>query len=512
MRYVRPTDFKLNPRHEIPLLDAVVKEWSISRYTFTEEEALRKIWDTGEDVRLREDTRFWEIEGTNHFQLAAHKLANELLADRLWQGVWDGNNLEFELEKLDFIEHVSFHIFCKADPRFVFKHEQLSLIASPLVVFEQSVQNELNRIAADLLQYHLEHNSPLDTRQLIQTVLRISSELPITEDEVDEMVSWLYTRSEWSEIGRGLWFPTELITTAEKPERMKVLSVGGSGEHVIVNQSVFEEESASSATKAISETNNQDPPVERHPDSSVSWTHVLRTVHLLGNYLPVPVGARFRYPRFVGRTGPLAISTVFHDLGSEGFLWLDRKHNRFFGEFIAETIQWEEAGRKLLIEWKPEGVVIKLGEVDREIQSEELRHLDPEALRDLRMGKGESYRQSLIAILKQTNSGLNFRNLYEQLVQRQKHKANRGSIRAVLSQSPEFVCKDSVWQWHEVKDAATEFRRRIVLADLAASSKTDLNDLASVAEAVAEKIRETLQDRDLQGAPELRRHPRSYIG
>src|SRR5919206_1306991 len=152
MRYVRPTDFKLNPRHEISLLDAVVKERSTSRYTFTEEDALQKIWTTGEDIRLREDTRFWEIEGTNHFQLVEHKLANEQLADRLWQGVWDGTDLESELEKLDTAQPTSFHVFCKADPRFVEIRNQLRLTATPILVFEEP---ELNGIAGELLKYHL---------------------------------------------------------------------------------------------------------------------------------------------------------------------------------------------------------------------------------------------------------------------------------------------------------------------------------------------------------------------
>lgn len=483
MRYVRPTDFKLNPRQEILLLDAVVKEWSTSRYTFTEEEALRNIWAIGEDIRLREDTRFWEIEGTDHFQLAEHKLANELLVDRLWQGVWDGTDLDRELEKLDSTLPGSFHVFCKADPRFVETKSELRLAPSPLVVFEEAIQTELNRIAGELLKYHLEHNSPLHTLQLIETVLRINSEVPIAEDQVDQMVSWLYTRSEWSEIGRGLWFPTELIPPVEKPPRIRVLSVEGSGQHTTVSELFIEEETESSTKTATV------PIVERLPDSTVSWTHVLRTVHLLGNYVPVPLGARFRYPRLVGRSGPLAISTLFHDLGQEGFLWLDRDHNRFFGEFLAEMVQWEEAGRKLLIDWKPEGVVIRLGEVDCEVQEKESRQLDPEALRELRLGRGESYRQSLMAILKETESGLSFRDLYERLALRQDRKASRGSIRAVLSQSPEFVCQNSLWTWRAVETAATDFRRRMVLADLMANSNANLTDLGSMAEAVAGRIR-----------------------
>ena len=469
MRYVRPIDFKLNPRREISILDAVVKERSTYRYTFSEEDALQKLWSDGEDIRLREDTRFWEIEGTDHFHLAEHKLANEVLADRLWQGVWDGTDLEPELVKLDSLHAPGFHVFCTADPRFVFEQKQLTLGAASTIAFEEAIQAELNTVAIRLLEYHRENNSHLNTRQLIETVLRINSDILVAEDDVDKMTSWLNTRAEWTEVGRGLWLPTELVPQIEKLPDIRVLSVGGNGEKVTADEWLIEQSTESSHTKIDRADRGNEPPVERHPDSSVSWTHVLRTIHLLGNYLPVPTGARFRYPRFVGRDGPLIVSTLMHDTGREGFLWLDRNHNRFFGEFVAETIQWEEAGRKLLINWKPEGVVVSLGDIDCEVQLEERRHLDPNALRDLRLGRGESYRQSLVAILREQEAGLNFRSLYERIVVRQNHHPSRASIRAVLSQSPEFFCNESLWKWREIDGAANEFRKRLVLADLANS-------------------------------------------
>jgi len=93
----------------------------------------------------------------------------------------------------------------------------------------------------------------------------------------------------------------------------------------------------------------------------------LRTIHLHIAYLPVPTGARFRYPRFVGRTGPLAILTVIHETGQEGFVWLDREHHRFFGDFLRAAIEWDEAGRRLHLCWSPEAVVITHGELDNEV-------------------------------------------------------------------------------------------------------------------------------------------------
>ena len=59
MRYVRPREYPLTPRLPIDLLDAIVERYQHSRRTFTEEEALAEVWASGEDIRRREDRRFW---------------------------------------------------------------------------------------------------------------------------------------------------------------------------------------------------------------------------------------------------------------------------------------------------------------------------------------------------------------------------------------------------------------------------------------------------------------------
>jgi len=173
VRYVRPENYRLNPRQEIHLLDAVVNARAASRYTFTEEEALAEVWASGEDVRLREDSRFWEIEGTGHFQLAQHSHGNEILADRLWHGVWDGSDVESELQRLDEADAGSFHVFCPADPRFIPHDGRLALAACPTVSFTEQVRVALDTLAGDFLRYHLEGGVPLSTRQFIELLLRV---------------------------------------------------------------------------------------------------------------------------------------------------------------------------------------------------------------------------------------------------------------------------------------------------------------------------------------------------
>jgi hypothetical protein len=491
MRYVRPVNFRLNPRQEISLLDPVVTARSGLRYTFTEEEVLTAVWASGEDVRLREDTRFWELEGNGQFQLAQHALANEILADRLWDAVWDGTNLELELRRLDELESGSFHVFCPADPRFIISDDAMVLASSPTISFPEPILKTLDDLAGNLLTHHTENRTPLNTRRLIELILRIKDDIPVEEDDVDRMESWLCQRPEWTEIARGLWLPTDLVPLLPKPGVVRVWRiVGDSDKDVSIEECELVESSDDDGVQSGDcVLRLPDPPVERHPDSVISWTHVLRTVHILGNYLPVPTGARFRCPRFVGH-GVVAITALSHETGREGFFWLDREHHRFFGELLGEIIDWQEAGRKVSITWRPEGIVVRLGEVDWEVQHEEQRHIDPQSLYELRFGRGESYRQSLTTILREREQGLDFRTLYEKLVKLQEHEPSRSSIRAVLSQSPEFFYQDSGWHWRSVEGAAEVFRRRLVLTSLATGSQMPLDDLGTLADAVAARIRE----------------------
>src|SRR5207249_3560701 len=75
---------------------------------------------------------------------------------------------------------------------------------------------------------------------------------------------------------------------------------------------VTEDDSEQSAPVVAAE-----PPIARDVDATVSWTQALRAVHLQGGFAPVPANARFRYPRFVGNSGPLALRAVVQETGQE---------------------------------------------------------------------------------------------------------------------------------------------------------------------------------------------------
>jgi hypothetical protein len=489
MRYVRPREFRHNPRQPIAALDAVVQAFEKARFTFDEAAALGEAWRAGEDIRLREDPRFWELERLGHFHLSQHRLANDLLATRLWQGVWDGRDVARELATLDAAHPDQFHVFCQHDPRFGEKDEQLFLVARPRVELPPNIQTTLDAAAKPLLQRHRDLGKPLTTLQVREHLDVLSVTVPEMDDVLDTIEGWLRQRPEWTEVARNLWLPTDLVPALEPPKPFRVLRVRGRDADPTIEMKAIDivDETNSHASEELLVL--PDPPVERHPDSSITWTHVLRTIHLHGWYLPVPVAARFRYPRFVGVAANVIQHCILYDSGREGLMWLDRDHNRFFGEVLRELLEWEEAGRKLHLYWRPEAVVIRRGEIDQDVHEEECRHLDPKTLLELRLGKGESYRQALVSILRSSAQGLDFSSLCAELAKRQGHRPSRATIRTVLYQSPGFILKDGSWCWSDVPNSARQFRRRITLSAMTRDGERTSN-LAEFARAVENAIKE----------------------
>jgi len=347
----------------------------------------------------------------------------------------------------------------------------------------------LDSLEERLLEEHVSHGLPKSTNSLLDLLTRIDSGFEPPDDPIDHLEGWLDSRQEWTEIAQGLWLPTGLVPPLVRPRPFRVRPVKG-GPAAGLESS----ERNGDELRALGESPNSyepypDPPVERHPDSSVSWTHTLRTLHIDAAYLPVPSAARFRYPRFVGRFGPLAIKAVHHETGLEGYFWLDRDHNRFFGDMIQSLVEWEEAGRRLYLRWGPQALVISLGEIDRDVQAEEVRHVDPDALNRLRRETGESYRQSLIEVLK-VNGQIPFRQLYEALAVRVGHRPSRHSLRAILSASPDFMVSGKTWEWHETAGADRSFRRAVVLSSLGLDPNAESLDVAQLAQAAAERATE----------------------
>lgn len=489
MRYARYKDYRLNPRQPIDLLDVIAARLSNERFTFTEETALEDVWRSGEELRLREDSRFWEIEAVGHFQLAAHKLANDDLTDRLWQGVWDGKDVVSELKRLDELEPDAFHVFCPVDPRFVEHDARLILAACPNVPIPEQTKIILDTTAEELLAAHRQSGALLTTSQLHELLAKLKPDLVLEAIEILE--GWLCSREEWAEIARGLWLPSDLVPSLDEPRIFRVLRIAQTETGLALTQECeVSEVDKPSPTDSRCIIRLHDPPVEREANAAVAWIHTLRAIHLRSCYLPVPTEARYRYPRFVGHNNaqPIVVKALAFDTGHEGHIWLDRIHHRFFGEMLSEIIEWEEAGRKLHIHWHPEAVSIRLGEIDEEVQREEERHIDAEALHELRNGRGESYRQTLAGILRDQENGLSFREVYEEACSRQQHLPSKGTIRAVLGQSPEFSHANGLWSWRDTPNGARSLRQQIIIGEASLESGKPLQTLDDLASAISDTL------------------------
>ena len=177
----------------------------------------------------------------------------------------------------------------------------------------------------------------------------------------------------------------------------------------------------------------------------VSWTFPLRTIHLLEGFLPVPAVARSAYPpRGVGEGDREVLRGLWYDSDEHLWLWLDRSHDRLYGPDLVQKLEWLEAGDLLRVQWTPEIVALRLAGHDDEVQREEERLVDPQALKALRGGVGESYRQSLQAILSEKADGLTFAQVVQALRERQGHDVSRNTVRAILYAGG-FLHQNNCW-------------------------------------------------------------------
>jgi hypothetical protein len=430
------------------LLDTAVKRLSTSRRTFTAEEALAEVWEDGFDISLQADPqeRFvlaYEADGKHprQWRLATQALANNRLLDALKSGAWDGQDLDAELARLDAEDHTHY-IYCPADPRFTTRpngtleaaDHEYNLTLSP------ETQTAFDALGQKLLeQWHNEGDTPLTVLQVTELVGNLGW------PEASERNGWLLVRAwllEWTEVarvGQNYWVPMRSLPKEPEHTRLQVLPVTsqtssvepldlGQGETVI-SDAPGSSERESSPTIGKSQVVHSKEVVAH----AVSWTYPLRTVHLLEGFIPVLSTARSAYPpRVVGEGDRAVLKGLWYDNAEQMWLWLDRNQDRLYGPNLAHQLAWREAGDLLRVEWRPEVIVLRIVGHDDEVQREEMRLVDPQTLKTLRGGLGESYRQSLQAILMEKTEGLTFLQVVKALRERQGHDVPRGTVRALL--------------------------------------------------------------------------------
>ena len=484
------------------LLDTAVKRLSTYRRTFTAEEALAEVWEDGFDISLQADPqeRFvlaYEADGKHprQWRLITQALANNRLLDALKSGAWDGQDLDTELARLDAEDHTHY-IYCPADPRFTTRPDgtleaadhEYNLTLSP------ETQAELDALAQKLLeQWHNQGDTPLTVLQVTELVGNLGWPEAGGRNGWQLVRAWLLEWTEVARVGQDYWIPTRSLPKEPEHTRLQVLPVTSQPPPVESPQGeAVPPETPGSSEQEASPTIGKSQVIHSKEvvAHAVSWTFLLRTIHLLEGFIPVPSTARSAYPpRVVGEGDRAVLKGLWYDNAEQMWLWLDRTQDRLYGPDLAHQLAWREAGDLLRVEWRPEVIVLRIVGHDDEVQREEMRLVDPQTLKTLRGGLGESYRQSLQAILLEKTEGLTFLQVVKALRERQGHDIHRGTVRALLYAGG-FIQRKGHWFAAPQDQSAKRKLRDALAGTLVHQEKTE-----EVAEATAgsEQLRKKVQ-------------------
>jgi hypothetical protein len=491
------------------LLNAAIARLRSWRRTFTEEEALASLWEAGYEVSPAIDPHFVlarESDGTHprQWRLADQPLVNDRLLGELRAGQWDGRDLDTELARLDSVDHVHY-VFCPLDPRFTrsadgtlepAEHERT-------IILPASVTAVFNALGPTLLVcWRKAGASPWTLRQVTETLGALGW------SEAGERESWLLVRAwllGWPQItrvGADYWVPAEQVPQGPSRTRLHVLPVYTATTHAepaicrLPEVLPAPEDSQPAILPGMPAPMN----VELEP-RGVNWVVPLRTVHIVEGFLPIPPPARSAYPPSqAGEGDAVVLLGRWFDTGERLWLWLDRAHDRLFGIELTNQLAWCEAGDLLHIEWTPEVVVLRLAGHNREIQYEETRLIDVQALAELRGGLGESYRRSLQAILSELPDGLTFKDIVAALRERQGHTVHSGTVRALLYAGG-FVRHQGRWCAAPAQEAAARTLRAAIVAALVPEEQsesfrqppTSLQSLHTLAQAIHSRLSDLIR-------------------
>ncbi len=427
------------------LLDEAVARLSASRYTFTEEEALQPIWERGYDLSPQSDPRerfvlAYEADGKHprQWRLSTQALANNRLLDALRSGAWDGHDLEAELKRLDTEDQVHY-VFCPSDSRFATLPDG-TLEPADLernIVLNPETRAELDAFGSRLMeQWHAEDAKPLTVLQITERLGALGWPAASARNGWLLVRAWLLGWSEVSRVGQDYWIPSDHIPKGPQRTRLQVLPISSGSMPMETSDTIFVPSSLpDSPEHKTAPTLSKTPliPGKTAQATTESWTYPLRTIHLLEGFVPVPPHVRGAYPpRAIGEGDREVLRGLWYNDDGSLWLWLDRVQDRLYGPDLAQKLAWLEAGDVLQGQWTPDVVVLRITGHDEEVQREEFRLVDPQALKALRGGIGETYRQSIQAILAENVEGLTFAQVVRALRERQGHDVHHGTVRTLL--------------------------------------------------------------------------------
>ncbi|MGH2496814.1 MAG: hypothetical protein ACRDIV_19090 [Ktedonobacteraceae bacterium] len=432
------------------------------RFTFTEEEVLKPLWGEGEDIRLREDSRFEVVvlphqPGIIQWRLSVQTVANAALHDLLVDESWDGQDLRTCLERLDEAQGTPWHVFCLHDQRFLLVKDKqglhsLSLNADksrPELTLEQ--KSTIERVAPQLLTIVAQNSKkPWSTTSIMEELKSLCGESNALNACVPAVFeNWLLTQETWVRVGVDTWLPRSEIPILEKRHRYAVLPVSQAenSRNLSIPEMVDEHILTQDTIQAVEELIGPKDEEINFPNTSVHWRLILRTVHLNEGIVPVPKQARTLYPHARKLSNNIALAGIWFMDASEMTVWLDRVNHQLYGNDLQEQLAFLEAGTVLEVTLTTTSIVFGTRGVDQQVAEEEARLVDLTDLAQRRSAVLESYRGSLRTILAQYNYPLRFQELYEELCSRQQHQPNSASIRSILSSSPEFIFLKVEGKW-----------------------------------------------------------------
>lgn len=432
------------------------------RFTFTEEEVLKPLWDEGEDIRLREDSRFQAVvlphqPRITQWYLSVQIVANSALYELLVDERWDGQDLRTCLEQLDEAQGASWHIFCLHDQRFLLSEDKQGVYSLSLstdkskqeLTLEQ--KSTIERVAPQLLMVVMQnYKKPWSTASIMEELKRLSEESKVLDACVPAALeNWLLTQEAWVRVGVDIWVPKGEIPRIEKRHRYAVLPVysAENNRNIAIPEVENEHILTQNAIQTVEELTDTEAQETYFPNNSVRWRVSLRTVHINEGSIPIPKQARTLYPHARNLSDNIAMAGVWFTDASEMIIWLDKVKQQLYGPDLREQLAFLEAGTVLEATLTTTSIVFRTCDVDQQVAEEEVRLVDLSDLAQQRSTALESYRASIRAILTKYNSPLRFQELYEELCNRQQHQPNRATIRSVLSSSSEFVFLKAEGKW-----------------------------------------------------------------
>ncbi|MBV8230059.1 MAG: hypothetical protein JO329_08770 [Planctomycetaceae bacterium] len=361
-------------------------------------------------------------------------------------GTWDGRDLDAELARLD-REHGGHHVFCPADDRLAVHPDGRVELADDErdLILPEEARSSLDGLANRLLErWRTAGPVPWTVRQVMEGLADLGWERARARGAWLQVRDWLRGWEAVARVGRDYWVPADAIPAAPARTRLAVIRVQG-GEPLARDEGRPDAKATSDGGDKGANT----IPAELTTvlsGASTRWTTALRTVNFLEGFLTVPAAVRTAYPPAPRGGGRWEVMRgQWFETGEQFWVWLDRERHLLFGPELAERLAWREAGERFEITWAAECLVFRTVGVDPEVQREEARFADAEVLASLRGGLGESYRQSVAAILSDHPAGLTFRELLTVVRDRQAHAVHRGTLRVVLHAGG-FVCRDGRWQ------------------------------------------------------------------